>query len=111
MVLLLLQQAFRDKQRHRNVLMTGLFKFRIQDALDIFPDCIAVWAHNHAAFDRGVVAQLCLLDDIGIPFCKVDVHRGDVINHFLIIGHCSISAFLLPPSPKKYRCQQAKSQV
>ena len=88
MVLFLLEQAFRDEQRHCHVLVTGLFKFRIQDALDVFPDCIAVWTDDHTAFDRRIVAQLCFFDDVGIPFCKVDVHRGDVIDHLFIVCHC-----------------------
>ena len=88
MVLFLLEQAFRDEQRHCHVLVTGLFKFRIQDALDVFPDCIAVWTDDHTAFDRRIVAQFCFFDDVGIPFCKVDVHRGDVIDHLFIVCHC-----------------------
>ena len=86
-VLLLLQKAFRDEQRHGDVLVTGLFKLGVEDMLDIFPDRIAVRAHDHAALDRGIVAQLRLFDDVGVPLGEVNLHRGDVLHHLFVVCH------------------------
>ena len=85
MVLLLLQQALGDKQRHRHVLMAGRLEHPVQNVLDVLPDRIAVGAQDHAALDRGVVHQLRLLADIGVPLGKVLVDGGDGLHQFLVL--------------------------
>ena len=52
MVLFLLEQALGDKHRHLHVLMPQLFKARVKDMLNIFPDRAAVRAYNHASAHR-----------------------------------------------------------
>ena len=93
-VFFLLEQAFWNEQRHSHVLMSGLFELSVQNVLDVFPDRIAVWANDHAAFNRRVVTQFCFFYDIGIPFCKVDFHRSDVFDHFFVVCHEILSSFI-----------------
>ncbi len=50
----------------------------------MLPDGVAVGANDHAAFDAGVRDEFGFGADIGIPLGEVLVHRGDVINHFLL---------------------------
>ena len=74
MVLLLLQQAFRDKQRHHYIFMSRLFKPGIQQFLDIFPHRAAIGTYNHTAPHRGVIYQLGFFYHIGVPFGKIHLH-------------------------------------
>ncbi len=82
-VLLLLQQAFGDQQRHVDILHTLLLEFLIHDILDILPDGIAIRTVNEHALDGRIVDQLGLLAHVGEPLCKVDLHIGDLFNLFI----------------------------
>ena len=87
MILFLLKQAFRDKQRHIYVLHTCLLKTAIQLLLNIFPNCIASWLNYHTALYTCIVTQLCFLHHIGIPLGKIYVHRCDGFYQFLFLCH------------------------
>ena len=67
MVFFLLQQAFRYRNRHRDVFMSGLFEHTVQRLLHVFPQRLRVRAHNNAALDRGIVDHLRFFHDIGVP--------------------------------------------
>lgn len=86
-ILLLLEQAFGDKHRHINVLVTGLLKAAVKVSLDIFPNSVAVGTDHHAALYAGIINQLCLFYDVGIPFCKILVAACDSLDHFFIVSH------------------------
>lgn len=79
MILFLLEQALRDEQRHIYVLYTGLFKTAVKLLVDVLPDCVTCRFDDHAAFDRRIVNQLCFLNNIGVPLCKIFLHRGDLL--------------------------------
>ena len=81
-ILLLLQQGFRDQHRHINVLCAGLFEFGVHQALDVLPDGIAIGTVDKHALDGGIVDQLGLFAHIGVPLGKVDLHVGDLLNLF-----------------------------
>ena len=87
MIFFLLQQALRDEHRHIDVLVSRGLEHPVKDALDVLPDRIPVGTDHHAALHAGVVAQLRLFDDVGIPFGKVLVHRRDRFHHLFIVRH------------------------
>ena len=70
--------------------LDGSFEAGIEDFLDVFPDRVAVRAEHDAAADAGIFAELGFNDNVGIPFGKVDVHRGDGFDHFFLLCHRSI---------------------
>ena len=80
---LLFQQALRDQDGHRHVLMAGLFELGVHDALDVLPDRVAVRAQDRKALDRRILDQLGLAADIGVPLGKIDLHIGDLFHFFL----------------------------
>ena len=84
-VFFLLQEGFRDEQRHVNVLVTRRLKAIVQFMLNVFPDRVAVRLDDHAAFYAGVIHQLGFFNNIGVPFGKVNVHGSDVVDHLLLI--------------------------
>ena len=81
------EEALRNEHRHVDVLVSGLFEITVKDALDVFPDGIAVGTVNEDTLDGRVVDQLCLLANVGEPLSKVDLHIGDLLNLF-IFCHC-----------------------
>ena len=93
-ILLLLQQRFRDQHGHINILCTRLLKLRIQKLLDILPDRVAIGTVNEHSLDGGVVDQLRLFAHIGVPLGKIDLHIRDLLD-LLILCH-----FLFLPFPR-----------
>ena len=87
---LLFQQAFGDQDGHRDVFMAGLLELRVHDALDVFPDRIAVWPQDRKALDGRILDQLRLAADIGVPLGKIDLHIGDLLD-FLFFRHINSS--------------------
>ncbi|EJX02538.1 hypothetical protein EVA_09354 [gut metagenome] len=87
MILFLLKQAFGDEDGHCHVLMAGLFKAGVQNVLDVFPNGIAIGAKNHAAFNGGVVHQLCFQAHVSVPLGKVFIDGGNGFHKFLFIAH------------------------
>ena len=63
----LLQQALRDQHRHSHVLMAGSLEPGIQILLDQFPDGLTIGAQDDKALHTGILHQLCLYADIGVP--------------------------------------------
>ena len=47
--------------------MAGLLELRVHDALDVFPDRIAVWPQDRKALDGRILDQLRRAADIGVP--------------------------------------------
>ncbi|MPN03076.1 hypothetical protein SDC9_150299 [bioreactor metagenome] len=91
--------------------MTGFFEHAVQQILDVFPDSRAVGAHNHAAAHAGIIGEIRLSDDIGIPFGKVNIHWGDVFHQFLfIIRHFRFSS-LKSHIPDYYTFWHSKKQA
>ena len=86
-VLLLLQQAFRDENRHCHVLVAGLLEHAVQHMLDVLPQRLRVRAHDDAAFDRGIVDHLRLFYDVRVPLGKIHVHGRDLTDQFFLICH------------------------
>ena len=79
----LLQKALRDQNGHRNIDMAGFLKLGVHDILHVFPDGIAIGAQNGKTLDRGILDELCLAADIGIPLGKIGFHIGDLFYFFL----------------------------
>ena len=86
MVLFLLEQGFGNQQGHIHVFNTLLLELLIHDALNIFPDCVAIRTINKHALNGGVIDQLCLLAHICEPLTEVHFHICDLFN-FLILCH------------------------
>ena len=86
-VLLLLQQALRDEDRHGDVLMPGRLEHAVQHMLDVLPQRLRVRPHDHAALDRGIVDHLGLFDDVRIPLRKVHIHGRDLADQLFLICH------------------------
>ena len=96
---LLLEQALGDQYGHRHILMAGRLEAGVQILLDILPDGVAIGAQHHKALDAGILYQLRLGADVGIPLGKVDLLCGDRLNHlFLIVRHFSYPHTLLNKS-------------
>ena len=74
MILLLLEETFGNKHRHTDILVSGILEHSVKNALNVFPDCVAVWTDYHAALYTCIFNKLCLFNDIGIPFGKVLFH-------------------------------------
>ena len=87
---LLLQPALGDQNGHRHVLVAGLLELTVHDALDILPDRVAVGTQDREALDAGVLDQLRLAADIGVPLGKIDLHIGDLLD-FLFFRHIASS--------------------
>ena len=88
---LFFQQALGDQDRHRHIFMAGLFELSVHDALNVFPDGIAIRAQNGKALHAGILDQLRLAADIRIPLHKIDLHIGDLF-HFFLFRHNTTSS-------------------
>ena len=87
---LFFQKALRDEHRHGHIDVPGLFKLCVHDLLHILPDGVAIGAQDRKALDGGILHQLRLAADIGIPLGKIDLHIGDLLN-FLVFRHKTTS--------------------
>ena len=88
-ILFLLKQGLGDQHGHVHVLVTRSLKSCVQILLDIFPDRIAVGTDDHAAVHTGIIHQLSLLDNVGVPLTEVNVHGCDLFNLFFF-SHCIV---------------------
>ena len=79
----LLQQAFRDQHGHCHVLMAGGLEAGIHVLLDQLPDGLTVGAQDDETLHAGVLHQLCLHADIGVPLCEVLFLAGDRLYELL----------------------------
>ena len=86
-VLLFVEEALRNEHRHVDVLVSGLLEITVKNALDVFPDGIAVRTDDHTALDARVADEFCFLADVGIPFGKIDIHGSDVFHHLFLLRH------------------------
>ena len=87
MVGLLLEQAFRNENRHRDVFVTGLLEHGVERVLDVLPQRLRVRTHDDAALDGRVVRHLGLLYNIGVPLREINVHRRNLADELLFICH------------------------
>ena len=87
MILFLLEETLGDKHRHTNILVASSLEHSIEDALDIFPDSIAIGSDDHTALNASIFDKLSFFANIGIPLCKVLVHRGNSGNHLFFFSH------------------------
>ena len=88
MILLLLQQAFRNEHGHAHVLVAGCLEHAVQNMLNVLPDRICVGPDHHTALDAGVFNQLRLFYNIRVPLCKILVHACDGLHQLFILRHC-----------------------
>ncbi len=84
---LLLEQAFRDEDRHRNVLVAGLLEHGVERVLNVLPQRLRVRAHDDAALDGRVVRHLRLFYDICVPLREIYVHRRDLTDQLFLFSH------------------------
>ena len=108
-ILLLLQKGFGDQHGHIYIFVARGLESCIQILLDIFPDRIAVGTDNHAAVHAGIVNQLGLLDNVGVPLTEINVHGRDLFNLFFF-SHCivflvCINSYSIYYKAKAYNCQ------
>ena len=96
----LFQKALRDQNGHRHVLVAGLFELAVHDLLDVLPDRVAVGTQDGEALYRGILHQLGLAADVGVPLSKISLHVGDLLDHFFFrhdISPFITAGALLPP--------------
>ena len=65
------QQTHRDEQREIRVTVARGAQHIVERTLHQFPDAIAIGPDDHRAADGGIVSELRLLDDVGVPLAKV----------------------------------------
>jgi hypothetical protein len=75
------QVAFRDQEGEIGIDMAGGLEAAVQRLLDVFPQGIAVRPDDHASFDRRVIGQLGLQDDVGVPARIIFTAGGDFLCH------------------------------
>ena len=80
--------------------MSGLFKHPVQNAGHILPDGIAVGPHNHKALDAGIIHQLRLQADVGVPLGEILLHGGNGFHSLLVLCH---SVSLLSQCPQAHK--------
>ena len=80
---LFLQQAFWDQHGHGHVLMAGGLEPGVQILLDQFPDGLTVGTQDDETLHAGVLHQLCLDADVGVPLCEVFFLAGDRLYELL----------------------------
>ena len=98
-VLFLLQQAFRDEHRHRDVLVAAVLEHPVKLLLNILPNGIAVRTQDEQSLYAGIIDELRLGANVGEPLGKVLLHIGYLFN-FLLFRHCFSPSFAggLPPA-------------
>ena len=82
---LFLQQAFGDQHGHSHVLVAGCLEPGIHVLLDQLPDGLTIGTQDDEALDTGVLHQLCLDADVGVPLCKVFFLAGDRLHKLLVV--------------------------
>ena len=75
MIFLFIKKRLRDKDRHINILYTGLFKSAVKLMLDILPDRITCRFDRHTALNTCIATKLSLLNNVCIPLSKILIHR------------------------------------
>gem|GEM_PF-2245686 len=89
----LFQQAFRDQHRHGHILMAAGLETGVQVFLDILPDRLAVRPQDDKALHAGILHQLCLDADVGVPLCEVLLLAGDrLYKLFVVFCHFVLSS-------------------
>ena len=87
-VLLLLEERLGNEHGHIYVFYAGLLEPAVKYALDVLPYSISVGTDDHASLDAGVVNEVGLLYNIGVPFRKILVHRGYLLNELFLRITC-----------------------
>ena len=86
-ILLLLQEALRDEQRHRHILMPQLLEAGVEEMGDVLPNGVAVRLNDHAAAHAGIIHQLRFFHDVGVPLGEILLHGSDGFDHFFLFSH------------------------
>ena len=86
-VLLLLEQGLGDQNGQIHILMAGGLETAVQFVLDVLPDGIAIGTVDEHTLDGGVVDELRLLTNVGIPLGEVHITGGDGFHLSLILCH------------------------
>ena len=60
----LFEERFRNKHGEINVAVSCGFDFLVDNFLDFFPNCIGVWANNHAAFNGCVICKFSFQNNL-----------------------------------------------
>ena len=89
----LLQQALRDQHGHCHVLMAGGLEAGIHVLLDQLPDGLTIGAQDDETLHTGILHQLCLYADVGVPLCEVLFLTGDRLHELLL----SFAILFYPP--------------
>ena len=93
MILFLLKQTLRNKQRKINIFNSRRLESFIQLFLNQLPYSISCGLQNHETFYACVTCQICFNYNICIPFGKILFHRGNCFD--LLISHNSSFLYLL----------------
>ncbi len=64
--------------------MAGRLEAGVQIFLDVLPDGVAIGAQHNKALDAGILDQLGLRADVGVPLGEVDLLSGDRLDHFFL---------------------------
>ena len=83
----LLLEGIRTSGVHIYVFNAAILEARIENLLNVLPDGVAVRANDHTALYAGVINEVGLLYDVRVPFCKILVHRGNLLNKFFVVCH------------------------
>ncbi|MPM91815.1 hypothetical protein SDC9_138949 [bioreactor metagenome] len=95
MFFFLIKQRFRDEHRHIYIAMPRFFKHPVKYRLDVFPDSVSVGADDHASFNTGIIYEVGLFHNVGVPLRKVLLHRSYFFDgSFSLLCH-SFFSFLL----------------
>ena len=83
-ILFLLKKGLRNQHRHGDILMSVSLEHAVQNALNVFPDSIAIGAQHKQALDAGIVYQLSLRAHIREPLGEIHFHIGDLLYFFIV---------------------------
>ena len=84
-ILFLFEERFGNKHRHINIFNACFLESCVENLLYILPDSVAVGANDHTTLYAGIINKVGFLNDVGIPFSKILIHRGDFGNQLFII--------------------------
>ena len=85
----LLQQAFRNENRHCYILVTGLLEHTVQRVLDVLPQRLCVRTHDDTALYRRIIGHFSLFNNICVPLREVHVHGRDLADQLFLFCHYS----------------------
>src|SRR6266436_3739681 len=95
MLCLFLEKTTRNEQGKVGIDYPGFLEAVIHEALDIFPDGVAVWPNDHTAPHRCIISQFCFAHHLVIPLRKIVFLVDYLFDILFLVSHnSSIHAFL-----------------